>query len=229
MRSGNRSVPLTATLSLNLVVQHMTSIESARLILRRRTCAVRTNNALLGAVLAMTVTSRGYAQSAQAHSAQIAALVTTIRPGTGSITGAGIEPQFRFNRIYSTEKSGAISLGIGAQYTLHSGSRDRMQVAGVFVEPRWALPFSAGCAYPYVAARFAALHVVGEFRDSPDGGTNGVSVGVGPGVAFRLTPTANLDAGVQLSHQQFGSIGAVRFGGSTTYAAKVGVTIGLPR
>ena len=93
----------------------------------------------------------------------------------------------------------------------------------------WALPFSAGCAYPYVAARLAALHVVGEFRDSPDGGTNGVSVGAGPGVAFRLTPTANLDAGVQLSHQRFGSIGTVHFGGSTTYAAKVGITLGLPR
>ena len=180
-------------------------------------------------MLVTAVTSRGIAQSAQPHSAQIAALVTTIRPGTGSITGAGIEPQFRFNRIYSTENSGAISLGIGAQYTVHSGTRDRMQVAGIFVEPRWALPFSAGCAYPYVAARVAALHVAGEFRDSPDGGTNGVSVGVGPGVAFRLTSTTNLDAGLHLAHQRFGSIGTVPFGGSTTYAAKVGVTIGLPR
>ena len=208
----------------------MTPIESARQILRERMCAVRITRALIGTVLLATaLTSRGNAQSAQPHSAQIAALITTIRPGTGSITGAGIEPQFRLNRVYSTENSGAISLGIGAQYTLHSGSRDRMQVAGLFVEPRWALPFSAGCAYPYVAARLAALHVVGEFRDSPDGGTNGVSVGAGPGVAFRLTPTANLDAGVQLSHQRFGSIGTVHFGGSTTYAAKIGITLGLPR
>ena len=48
-------------------------------------------------------------------------------------------------------------------------------------------------------------------------------------VGLVMAPTANLDAGVQLSHQRFGSIGTVHFGGSTTYAAKVGITLGLPR
>ncbi len=183
----------------------------------------------VASALAMLVARQGYAQSAQPYSLQVAALATTLSPAGSRLTGFGIEPQLRFNRVYSTENRGAISVGVGAQYSLHSGANQRHQLVGVFVEPRWALPFSAGCAYPYLSARASALRVLADFEAGGSGASNGYAVGAGPGVMFRMTPSANLDVGVQYLRQELGAIRTVPFSPTSSFAARVGVTLGLPR
>ena len=183
--------------------------------------------AVVAAQVAAAATAR--AQSAQPYALQVAGVVTTIQPDGRRVTGAGIEPQLRVNRLISTENYGAISLGVGAQYTLHQSAGDRLQVAGLFIEPRWALPFSAGCAFPYLSARAAVLRATADFASAPDGSAYGSAVSGGGGVSFRMTRTANLDVGAQLVHQEFRSIGAVAFRPATTYAARIGVTLGVSR
>lgn len=189
-------------------------------------CASR-RTVILIATIALTATAR--AQSAQPYAVQIAALVTTIQPEGRRVIGAGIEPQLRINRLISTDRYGAVSLGVGAQYTLHQSAGDRLQVAGLFVEPRWALPLSAGCAFPYLSARVAVLRAAADFASAPDGSAFGSALSGGGGISFRMTRTANLDVGAQLVHQEFRSIGAVAFRPVTTYAARVGVTLGVSR
>jgi hypothetical protein len=44
-----------------------------------------------------------------------------------------------------------------------------------------------------------------------------------------MSRTTNHDAGVQLVRQQFGEIGSVTFRPFTTYTAKVGFSLGLPK
>jgi hypothetical protein len=44
-----------------------------------------------------------------------------------------------------------------------------------------------------------------------------------------LSRQANLDAGVQLVRQQFGSIGVLSFRPFSTYTAKIGISLGYPR
>ncbi len=183
----------------------------------------------IATAIAMLVAGQARAQSAQPYSVQVAALATTLSPGGSRLNGFGIEPQLRFNRVYSTENRGAISVGVGAQYSVHSGASERHQLLGVFVEPRWALPFSAGCAYPYLSARASALRVMADFDAVGSGASNGYAVGAGPGVTFRMTPSANLDVGVLFLRQDLGTIRSVPFGPTASYAARVGVTLGLPR
>lgn len=169
------------------------------------------------------------AQSAQPYSLQVAASYATLHSGGRSIAGFGIAPQLRFNRVLSTENLGTISLGVGGEYSLHRTGGDRLQVAGLFVEPRWALPFSAGCAFPFVAARAAVQRVFADFATRADGSASGYAVGAGPGVTFRMTRTANLDVGVQLQRQEFRSIRGTPFTPSTTFAARVGISLGYSR
>lgn len=194
--------------------------------------AVQRSAARYAAVLAVptsVLTASAQAQSAQPFSLQAAAMVTTVRTGDMRSRGIGIEPQLRFNRLLSTENHGAVSLGIGAQYSLHTGADRRSQLAGLFVEPRWALPFSAGCAFPYLSARAGVLRLATDGGETPGGTAHGYVVGTGPGVIFRVTRNANLDVGVQLLRQRLGAIEGVSNGGGSSYAARVGVTLGLPR
>ncbi|MBC7843817.1 MAG: hypothetical protein H7099_15965 [Gemmatimonadaceae bacterium] len=183
------------------------------------------------AVCALTVgcSTPVLAQSAQAFSVQVAATYSTLRADNRSIVGVGIAPQLRYNRVLATENRGTISLGAGGEYALHRSGDDRLHVAGIFIEPRWALPFSAGCAFPFISARAAVQRVIADFDARDDGSATGYAVGAGPGVTFRMTRTANLDVGVQLQRQQFASIRGTRFGPSMTYAARLGVSLGYPR
>jgi hypothetical protein len=169
------------------------------------------------------------AQSAQAYAGQISALFTTITAGNTSVAGAGVELQQRFNRIYATEDIGAVSLGIGAQYTVHSKVEDRLRIAGVFVEPRWVPATGSSTFFPYLSARLAFQRMKGEFQFADPGSANGSAYGVGLGLAIRKSRTINFDAGVQVIRQQFGDIGVLSFKPFTTYAAKIGLSVGYPR
>lgn len=171
------------------------------------------------------------AQSAQPFSLQIAALFTTIRASNNgsSVAGAGIEPQLRYNRLLTSEKFGALSLGIGGQYTTHTKVQDKLKISGLFFEPRWVPVTGSSRIFPYLSARLALLHVTGEFQFAQGGSSGGSGIGAGGGLAVRLTRIANLDAGVQLVQQTFGKIGTVTFRPFATYTAKIGITVGFPQ
>ena len=169
------------------------------------------------------------AQSAQRYSVQVAALFTTINASGSSAAGVGVEPQFRISRVYATEEFGALSLGIGGQYTVHNKAQDRLQIKGLFLEPRWVPPIGFTRVFPYLSARLALLQVHGDFQFAQGGTSNGSGFGAGGGLAVALTRTTNLDAGVQLVRQQFARIGTVTFLPFSTYTAKVGLTVGFPQ
>jgi hypothetical protein len=169
------------------------------------------------------------AQNAQPYAAQLSALFTTVRAGSADVAGGGIELQPRLNRLYATETFGALSLGIGGQYTVHTKAGDRLTIAGVFIEPRWVPPTGSGDLFPYLSARLAVQRLAGEFEFSEGGNAFGTAFGVGGGLAVKVTRRINIDAGAQLIRQQFGDIGMLPFDPSTTYAARIGVSVGYPR
>lgn len=179
--------------------------------------------------LSLLTTAPLHAQSAQPFAMQLSALFTTIRAGTTTVSGAGAELQQRFSRVYASESFGALSLGVGAQYTVHTKVQDRLQIVGIFIEPRWVPAIGSGSLFPYLSARLAAQRMKGEFQFADDGSANGSAYGAGGGLALKLSRTTNLDAGVQLIRQQFGDIGVLTFKPFTTYTAKIGVSLGYPR
>jgi len=172
------------------------------------------------------------AQSAQDYGVQLAFLATSIRSEGTTIRGAGVEPQFRINRLYATESFGALSVGLGAQWTKHSSGGDELTITGLFLEPRWVPATSSSKFFPYLSARLALLHQTSNFGS----GSNGSGVGAGAGLAVKLTKTVNLDAGVQVVRQQLGDFEFNSGGGQlvgsfepfTTYAAKIGLSLGFP-
>ena len=179
---------------------------------------------LLAAVFAPPV----HAQSAQRYAAQLSAMFTRIRAGTSDVAGSGFELQQRFNRMYATEDFGALSLGIGAQYTVHTKVQDRLRIAGIFFEPRWVPATGSSVVFPYFSARLAITQLRGKFRFADDGNSVGSAFGVGAGSAIRITRSINLDAGVQVVRQQFEPIGSVTFRPLNTYAARIGASVGYP-
>lgn len=188
-----------------------------------RIARVAVSASLVGAFAPVTLA----AQSAQRFGVQVAALFTEIERDGQVIRGAGIEPQFRFNRVLSTESLGALSVGIGTQLTSHSKGNDELRVFGAFVEPRWVPPLPSTRVFPYVSGRIALLRVDGSFVFAPSGQSWGHAMGGGAGIVVKLSRTVNLDAGAQLLRQRFGNVGVVEFRPFTTYAAKAGVSIGL--
>jgi hypothetical protein len=188
---------------------------------------------MLGAIRAVallgTLAPGVSAQSAQPYAAQVSALFTTIRAGNESLGGTGVELQQRFSRVYATETFGALSIGIGGQYTVHAKIKDRLKIAGIFVEPRWVPATGSNTIFPYLSARIAFQRLQGDFKFADGGSANGSALGAGGGLAVRVTRMINLDAGVQLVRQQFGSIGVLTFRPFTTYNAKIGASFGYPR
>ena len=170
-----------------------------------------------------------HAQNAQPYAAQVSALFTTIRAGSESVGGAGVELQQRFNRLYATEGFGALSLGLGGQYTTHTRRNDRLGIAGLFVEPRWVPATGLVDVFPYLSARLAVQRMSGEFEFVESGNTFGAAIGIGGGLALKVSRRINIDAGAQLIRQRFGNIGVQAFDPFTTYTAKIGVSVGYPR
>ena len=161
------------------------------------------------------------AQSAQPVSVQFAALFTSFNNGGRNVGGVGVEPQLRFNRLYATEGFGALSLGIGGQFTSHSRGGDRLRIAGVFVEPRWVPALASSAVFPYLSGRLSILRQSNNFAVQPSVGRG---YGLGAGVAIKLSRSVNLDAGLQLVRQDLDTFDAF-----TTYNGKAGISIGLAR
>lgn len=199
---------------------------NALLILRPKSLRA---TAVRAAALLCLAAPAAQAQNAQDYAAQLSAFFTTIRAGSTNVSGAGAELQQRFNRIYASEGFGAVSVGIGAQYTVHTKVRDRLQIAGVFVEPRWVPATGSSNVFPYVSARLAIQRMTGIFQFAEGGSSFGSAFGAGGGMAVKITRSINVDAGAQLIRQQFGTIGDLEFRPLTTYTAKVGISLGYPR
>jgi hypothetical protein len=180
-------------------------------------------------IVACSMPQVAAAQNAQANAAQLSALFTTIRAGSSDVAGAGVEAQQRFNRLYATESFGAVSLGLGGQYTVHTKVQDRLSILGLFIEPRWVPATGSSIVFPYLSARFAIQRMTGEFQFADGGSSIGTAVGAGAGVAVKLTRRINLDAGAQFIRQQFGDVGVLTLGARSTYTAKIGLSIGYPR
>ncbi len=184
------------------------------------------------AFLLGTLVTPALAQSAQKYALQIAVLSTSINFGEGSssISGAGLEPQIRFNRLVSKEGF-AISLGLGAQYTKHSSGGEDLNISGVFLEPRFVPIIGSSSVFPYISGRLALLQQSSNFGTS----SKGYAYGAGGGIVIKLSKTVNLDAGAQLVRQKFGEFvfnddgSPAEFNPFTTYAAKIGLNFGFPR
>jgi hypothetical protein len=199
---------------------------------RHLMASLRTLVPLVGVLALGAASSSVRAQGAQPFGLQLSVLSTTIRIGSGTAAsgGIGIEPQLRFNRLLRSEQ-GVLSLGLGGQWTTHTSGIDEITITGGFVEPRWvpALPYER--VFPYLAGRVAVLNQSNNFGTS----SSGLAYGAGGGLAFVVNTRLNIDAGVTLVRQQFGDITLTRSGLSgtgsfptvTTYAAKIGFSLGL--
>lgn len=174
------------------------------------------------------------AQGAQKFGAQVSLLGTSIGTGNGSQSGGiGVEGQVRINHLYRSASSGVLSLGVGGQWTSHKSGIDEITITGVFVEPRWVPPLPFERVFPYAAVRVAVLNQSNNFGTS----SGGAAFGAGGGIAFVVNPRLNIDAGVALVRQSFSDFEFTRSGLSgtgtfdpfTTYAAKIGFSLGFPK
>jgi hypothetical protein len=146
--------------------------------------------------LCVVASSRVAAQSAQAFSIQVSGLYI----GFGGTAysdmsiGTGGEGQLRYT-------SGAMSLGIGYQYTRHTmmGEEGSMSNSGAFIEPRYVFSTSSPNLAPYLSARVSLLQMKGIMPENSNGG----NVNLGGGVLARLTSRANLDFGATYGYTRF--------------------------
>ncbi|MDP1861335.1 MAG: hypothetical protein Q8K82_21855 [Gemmatimonadaceae bacterium] len=162
-------------------------------------------------------------QTAQQWSVQASALL--VRPSGEAFvdtkSGPGFELQLRRN-------SSPWSVGGGVQYSRHDiGASDPLSLVGIFLEPRFILPFATSQAAPYASARVAVF----QQRLSASGVTGkatGGQINAGGGVLLRLSKNANLDVGATIGYLKFGEfVIAFPEGGGITSKAASGTNIVL--
>lgn len=195
---------------------------------------MRIPQTLAGAVALLLLAQSMDAQGAQKYGFQLSVLGTAIELN-GTSGGVGVEPQFRFNRVMRSPTAGVVSVGLGGQWSTHASGSDEITITGVFVEPRWVPPLPNERFFPYMSGRVAMLNQSNNFATS----SSGLAYGVGGGIAYVVTSRLNIDAGVQIVRQQFGDITRTGVGAGagqvlvfptvTTYAAKIGFSLGFPQ
>ena len=170
----------------------------------------------LAPVFAFASTRAG-AQSAQAISLQVSGLFMGFG-GTAyedMSSGVGGEAQLRYT-------SGAMSLGLGYQYTRHTmeGEEGNMNNSGAFIEPRYVFATASPSLAPYISARLGIMRMSGIMPESSNGG----NVNVGGGILARLSSRANLDFGATYGYTRFS--GAITGSGSDL-VLRAGLALGL--
>lgn len=178
----------------------------------------RSSGALaLGMAFVVVAVARAGAQSAQAISLQVSGLYIGFGGSAYSdmSSGAGGEAQVRYT-------SGAMSLGIGYQYTRHTmeGEDGHMSNQGAFIEPRYVFGTSSPTLAPYVSARFGLLRMKGILPEDSNGG----NVNFGGGILARLTSRTNLDFGATYGYTRFS--GGIAGSGSDL-VLRAGFALGL--
>jgi hypothetical protein len=172
----------------------------------------------------LPATSQG--QARQPFSLQGSVLYTVQELGTaGSVGGAGAELQARYN-------PNQFSVGVGFQVSHHESGDQKLNLLGLFLEPRVAIDAGSDRVTPYVAGRIVLLRQSSDFVTVPEFSSLGTAFGLGGGLLFHLAPRANLDAGAAYLRQSFDdktfSNGAkVDFSPFNGYVVKVGLTFGI--
>lgn len=194
----------------------------------------------VAAGLALSLAASGLAaQSAQKASVQVSALGASLggQEFTGWGTGSGFEAQIRYN-------PSSLSIGGGFQLTKHSleGFDSKVNLGGVFVEPRYIIPTKSNKVAPYVALRLSLLRESGTF-DAQAGkvtvAASGFTFNGGGGVLFRLAKTLNLDLGATWGKTNFGKVttklngtvvpqaSGIDAGSGTNFVFRAGLALGL--
>ncbi len=175
---------------------------------------------------ALIVPTTLVAQARQPFSIQASALYTVQDLGTaGSVGGAGAEIQARFN-------PSRYSIGLGFQYSHHQSGDEKLDLSGVFLEPRIAIDAGSDRITPYLAGRIVLLRQTSDFGTVPSFSTYGSAFGVGGGLLIHLTPRVNFDAGgaylrQTLGDKDFEDGARVDFPSINGYVVKAGFTLGL--
>jgi hypothetical protein len=159
--------------------------------------------------------------------------------------GFGAEAQLRYT-------ASAVSWGAGIQMTRHSwieqfgGSKSctngecsgpnfdwKLDMIGVFLEPRYVLPVSSATFGPYLAARLALTRQTVNVSDVT-GHATGETVNGGGGVLVRLAPRVNLDLGATYGYTHLGDFSFENSpndkspnGNGTNLITRVGLAFGL--
>ena len=170
---------------------------------------------LLAAGLLVAITSAELrAQSAQAISLQISGLYNGLYGDVFDLMNNGIggEAQLRYT-------PGALSLGAGLQYTIHSLDEapgvqpftEDAELLGIFFEPRYRIYTGSNVVAPYVSARFAWLNL-GFSGNDLWVDSDFIQLNAGGGLLYRLGPRFNLDMGATFGYNR---LGAGTFGSRT--------------
>lgn len=191
-------------------------------------------SAILGAVVLAAAVSagKGAAQSAQPWSIQASVLAASQQIGGNSISGIGFEGQFRYT------PASVWSVGVGIQYSSHPSGSEKINILGVFLEPRYAIDIGSDKVAPYLAARLAYLHESSSLDVDPgvlvtlaDFKSGGSAFGAGAGVLVRATSRINIDVGAAFVRQSFSSANSggstANFSSFTGYVAKAGLSLGF--
>jgi opacity protein-like surface antigen len=181
---------------------------------------------IIGASLVLCAPATTPAQARQPYSIQASALYTTQELGdAGSVGGAGVEVQARFN-------PGRFSYGLGVQFSHHQSGDQSLDLSGVFFEPRFAISIGSDRVTPYMAGRVVLMRQNSDFVVVPKFSTKGFGLGLGGGVLVHLTSRVNFDLGAaylrqSFSDKQFDDGGEVDFSPFNGYVAKAGFTFGF--
>ena len=204
--------------------------------------SARSTIALLIGLIAVTIgPARVQAQNSQPFSIQASGIYADLFGDQFPTlkAGVGFEGQLRYTR-------GAKSIGAGFQYTVHGDSEAeadghdaKINLLGMFVEPRYVINLGSNRAAPYVSARLALARfdVRVNFSDGDvlTFNSKGVTVNGGGGVLVSLTPRVNLDAGATLGFSKYndtvGDVSGKPFdmpmGSGTNIVARIGLAIGI--
>ena len=174
----------------------------------------------------LVVPTSVFAQSRQPYSIQGSVLYTVQDLGTsGSVGGAGAEVQFRYN-------PNRFSIGLGLQYSHHQSGDEKLNLAGLFLEPRVAIDAGSDRLTPYLAGRIALLRQSCDFTAVPSFSSYGSAFGIGGGLLVHINPRVNFDAGAAylrqtLGDKTFSDGSSVDFASINGYVVKAGLTYGL--
>lgn len=173
----------------------------------------RPRSVLLPLATALLFAGQLGAQSAQAISLQVSGLYNGL---AGDVfdnmnkNGIGGEAQIRYT-------PGALSLGAGVQYTVHSFAlivvlenplrtfrfTEDARLLGAFFEPRYRISTGSNVWAPYVSARFAWLNM--SFSgDDLYVDSDFIQLNAGGGLLYRLGPRFNLDVGATFGWNRLG-------------------------
>ena len=173
------------------------------------------------------------AQTASPISLQFSALFS--EPFGGGLSevqgGPGLEAQIRYN-------PSLFGIGIGVEYSQHDleTSGRSVNLAGVFIEPRYVIQTGSERVAPYLSGRFAISQTTFEISTTSDetSTATGFTTNLGGGLLVILGSRVSLDLGATVGWQKLGSATVAStpptvfdLGSGYNVILRVGLAIGL--